>query len=83
MLTCLSTLVAKYRKIMVTQEKFRNLGRWCHPAIPGCSADVIWRKTDFANRDNTSTVLVKSTLNIKEFDTTESKNAVENKVTES
>ena len=29
-----------------------NLHRWCHPGIYGCTNDVISKKIDFANYDN-------------------------------
>ncbi len=29
-----------------------NLHRWCHPLLKGCSNEVILKKIDFANMDN-------------------------------
>jgi len=43
---------------MMVKNVFRErtetqiLGRWCHVSLPKCCNNVIEKKIDFANRDN-------------------------------
>jgi hypothetical protein len=37
---------------MYSKEETRNLGRWCHVSLPKCCNNVIEKKIDFANYDN-------------------------------
>lgn len=41
----------------VTNDTRQILGRWCHVSLPNCSIDVVKRKIDFANRDNSLCIL--------------------------
>ena len=52
-------IVNNYTKItMIIKDIFREtnekqiLGRWCHISLPKCCNNVIKKKIDFANRDN-------------------------------
>lgn len=44
--------------LMMLKNGFREttetkiLGRWCHVSLPKCCNNVIEKKIDFANRDN-------------------------------
>lgn len=54
------TAKSAYNKLMIMTRQLLNfatsdtqiLGRWCHISLPKCSIDVIEKKIDFANRDN-------------------------------
>ena len=54
------TTKSVYNKILIMTRQLLNLatnesqilGRWCHVSLPKCSIDVIEKKIDFANRDN-------------------------------
>ena len=41
------------KKIKLVNEPTYLLGRWCHINVPHCNNEVIERKIDFANNDNT------------------------------
>lgn len=47
MITYMNTLLNKLFKI-----ETRILGRWCHISMPKCCKNIIDKKIDFANRDN-------------------------------
>lgn len=45
----------KYLKIIINdlfKIETRILGRWCHISMPKCCKNIIDKKIDFANRDN-------------------------------
>ena len=54
------TIKSAYNKMIIMTRQLLNLatnesqilGRWCHVSLPKCSIDVIEKKIDFANRDN-------------------------------
>ena len=54
------TVKSVYNKMIIITRQLLNfatsetqiLGRWCHVSLPKCSIDVIEKKIDFANRDN-------------------------------
>ena len=40
-------------KFLLRENKIiYNLHRWCHPSINGCTNEIIFRKIDLANYDN-------------------------------
>jgi hypothetical protein len=41
----------------VTNDTRQILGRWCHVSLPNCSIDVVKKKIDFANQDNSLCIL--------------------------
>ena len=45
-------ILLRVKNIMYSKEESRNLGRWCHVSLPKCSNNVIEKKIDFANYDN-------------------------------
>ena len=54
------TAKSVYNKMIIISRQLLNfatsdtqiLGRWCHISLPKCSINVIEKKIDFANRDN-------------------------------
>jgi hypothetical protein len=48
----ISQILQKCKKQFIKPEKIRDLGRWCHPGLPNCNQDIIIKKIDFANNDN-------------------------------
>ena len=67
------TTKSVYNKIIIMTRQIVNfatsdtqiLGRWCHVSLPKCSIDVIEKKIDFANRDNSLYFYKKSDNNRK------------------
>ena len=67
------TTKSVYNKIIIMTRQIVNfatsdrqiLGRWCHVSLPKCSIDVIEKKIDFANRDNSLCFYKKSDNNRK------------------
>ncbi len=52
-------IVNNYTRFLIMVKNIFNeksdgqiLGRWCHVSLPKCCNNVIEKKIDFANRDN-------------------------------
>lgn len=45
-------IVFYYKNIFQETSERQILGRWCHISLPKCCNNVIEKKIDFANRDN-------------------------------
>ena len=41
-----------FKNAFQVRTESQILGRWCHVSLPKCSNNVIEKKIDFANRDN-------------------------------
>jgi len=53
------SILKKYVKLFSYKKTNITLGRWCHVGVPNCNHDVIMKKLDFANRDNTLSPFIK------------------------